>query len=263
MSKSTIALLCFLWIVTLYVIGILLFTNGFLLKRREIVDKSACIVDFSTQSDAHAHGDAGCWMHRRFKRAVILVIDALRYDFVASNITSSANSMPFQNKLTVIHDLLNNAQSQNKARLYHFMADPPTTTMQRLKGLTTGSLPTFVDAGANFGQSEISEDNIIDQFIKNDKIIYFTGDDTWTGLFPERFYKTHSYPSLNVKDLHTVDNGVIKHLLPEMKKKTWDILIGHFLGVDHCGHTYGPNHPEMAKKLEQMNDVIRYTMLSI
>ena len=31
--------------------------------------------------------------------------------------------------------------------LFRFIADPPTTTMQRLKGLTTGSLPTFVDAG--------------------------------------------------------------------------------------------------------------------
>ena len=31
-----------------------------------------------------------------------------------------------------------------------FLADPPTTTMQRLKGLTTGSLPTFIDVSANF-----------------------------------------------------------------------------------------------------------------
>lgn len=31
--------------------------------------------------------------------------------------------------------------------LAKFYADPPTTTMQRLKGLTTGGLPTFMDAG--------------------------------------------------------------------------------------------------------------------
>ena len=43
------------------------------------------------------------------------------------------------------------------------MADPPTTTMQRLKALTTGSLPTFIDAGSNFATNEINEDNIIDQ----------------------------------------------------------------------------------------------------
>jgi predicted AlkP superfamily pyrophosphatase or phosphodiesterase len=32
--------------------------------------------------------------------------------------------------------------------------------MQRLKGLTTGSLPTFIDVGSNFGSSAISEDSI-------------------------------------------------------------------------------------------------------
>jgi len=29
----------------------------------------------------------------------------------------------------------------------------------------------------------------------------------------------------------------------------WDIVIAHFLGVDHCGHRYGPNHPEMTRKV--------------
>lgn len=33
-------------------------------------------------------------------------------------------------------------------------------------------------------------------------------------------------------------------------------MIAHFLGVDHCGHKYGPDHPEMSKKLKQMNDIL-------
>jgi len=28
--------------------------------------------------------------------------------------------------------------------------------------------------------------------------------------------------------------------------------------VDHCGHRYGPYHLEMARKLNEMNDMIRY-----
>ena len=36
----------------------------------------------------------------------------------------------------------------------------------------------------------------------------------------------------------------------------FDVLIGHFLGVDHCGHTFGPNHKEMSLKLDQMNQLI-------
>lgn len=35
--------------------------------------------------------------------------------------------------------------------------------MQRLKALTTGSLPTFIDAGSNFASYAIVEDNLIKQ----------------------------------------------------------------------------------------------------
>lgn len=42
-------------------------------------------------------------------------------------------------------------------------SDPPTTTLQRLKGITTGSLPTFIDMGSNFGGSSINEDSFIGQ----------------------------------------------------------------------------------------------------
>ena len=59
--------------------------------------------------------------------------------------------------------------------------------MQRIKGLTTGSFPTFIDISNNFDSSEITEDNLIDQIIKNKKAnITFLGDDTWVKLFPSR-----------------------------------------------------------------------------
>ena len=34
---------------------------------------------------------------------------------------------------------------------------------------------------------------------------------------------------------------------------TWDVLIGHCLGVDHAGHTFGVDSPQMAQKLEQLD----------
>ena len=37
----------------------------------------------------------------------------------------------------------------------------------------------------------------------------------------------------------------------------WDVLVAHFLGVDHCGHRVGPDHPAMADKLTQMDGVVR------
>ena len=58
-------------------------------------------------------------------------------------------------------------------------------------------------------------------------------------------------------DLHTVDDGVISHLDKELARDDWDVIIAHFLGVDHCGHRYGPDHPEMEAKLLQMNEVVK------
>lgn len=42
-----------------------------------------------------------------------------------------------------------------------------------------------------------------------------------------------------------------------MRKNDWDLLIAHFLGVDHCGHKHGPLHREMSRKLTEMNEVIQ------
>jgi GPI ethanolamine phosphate transferase 3 subunit O len=91
--------------------------------------------------------------------------------------------------------------------------------------------------------------------------IAFMGDDTWMTVFPDTFRPemTHPYDSFNVEDLHTVDEGVITHLFPllEQENKSWDFLIGHFLGVDHVGHRVGPDHPTMRVKLAQMDNVLR------
>ena len=86
------------------------------------------------------------------------------------------------------------------------------------------------------------------------------GDDTWHSLFPGYFEPnfTHSYDSFNVWDLHTVDNGVNEHLIPLLRTpEKWDVIFGHYLGVDHAGHRYGPDHAAMAAKLKQMDGAIR------
>lgn len=48
-----------------------------------------------------------------------------------------------------------------------------------------------------------------------------------------------------------------------MQKNDWQLLVAHFLGVDHCGHRYGPAHPEMVRKLSEMNQVIEDTIQSV
>ena len=47
--------------------------------------------------------------------------------------------------------------------LVRFVADAPTATMQRVKALTTGGLPTFFDISRSFTAAELAEDNLIDQ----------------------------------------------------------------------------------------------------
>ena len=157
--------------------------------------------------------------------------------------------MPF------VRDLLR--ENPSNAKLFRFIADPPTTTMQRLKALTTGGLPTFIDIGSNFNSYEIQEDSLIRQVSRNGRNVTFIGDDTWLGLYPSMLSRVFPFPSLNVKDIHTVDNGVLSQLYSELERRDADLLIGHFLGVDHIGHTYGPSHWTMGEKLPQMDKMVR------
>lgn len=133
-------------------------------------------------------------------------------------------------------------------------------------------------------------------------------------LFPSHFDKALPYPSFEVHDLHTVDDGVwqvgalmlchsasssyklcvnpehslcdaplhlarfqtilltiatvhicfvqtaqsgvalLQHLLPSLREPAgWDVVIGHYLGVDHVGHTFDVHSPHMSEKLQQMD----------
>lgn len=84
--------------------------------------------------------------------------------------------------------------------------------MQRVKALLTGSLPTFLDVSSVFAGGEIREDNVLLQAMQNSMKVGAIGDDTWTQLFPPTSHASlnlsHPYPSLNVHDLDTVDDGV-------------------------------------------------------
>ena len=138
-----LVLLCF--ISFFYVVGIFLFTRGFLLKRLVINEYSDCTEIPDTLSDQrHSRKTEGCWLKKTRNKAVILIIDALRYDFALYNSSvDELKALPYQNKLKVIHEVLEN--SPQHGALFRFVADPPTTTMQRLKALTTGEKIMFFE----------------------------------------------------------------------------------------------------------------------
>ena len=242
----------------LHAIGIYFFTKGFLLTRLVLDYKSECAAppfDLGRQSP-RTYTD-GCWHPKAFDKAVIIIIDALRYDFT---VPFSGEPHHFHNALTVLDETAR--QDPGNAFLLPFIADPPTSTLQRLKGLTTGTLPTFIDIGSNFAGTAIEEDNLVGQLRNAGKTLVHLGDDTWHSLFPGYFDDnlTHAYDSFNVWDLFTVDNGVTEHLIPLLSPENtgkWDVLFGHYLGVDHAGHRYGPDHPATNSKLREMDDVLR------
>lgn len=142
----------------LVIVGLLMFSHGFLLNRQVIDLKSSC-EDFKMapmhetlrSSNNTESPENICWMPHVFKRAVILIVDALRYDFAVNHPhVNEKEALPYQNKMPVFKALMDSKPGQ--AYLTPFIAEAPTTTMQRLKGLTTGSLPTFIDVSHNFAR---------------------------------------------------------------------------------------------------------------
>ncbi|KAF9202706.1 mannose-ethanolamine phosphotransferase gpi13 [Haplosporangium sp. Z 27] len=267
-SPSTRLAKLLLWVFLIHVGAIYLFTRGFLLSRSVLDSKSECNNTNIDNSifDSHGQGQE-CWYPQQYKKAIVIVIDALRFDFVVPHhdLPEDKEEPYYLNKLPIIHDILE--KQPDNTLVFQFVADPPTTTLQRLKALTTGTLPTIIDAGSNFASSALKEDNWLSQFeaSRGQDRILFMGDDTWTGLFPNVLTanNSHSFPSLDTHDLDTLDNGVIEALGPALSDSSkWDLLVAHFLGVDHCGHTYGPNDPHMEQKLGQMNDQLEKVIKS-
>ena len=273
-------------VTALHAVGLALFTGGFLLKRVELPHTSECaragqwtiprppanVHDGLAEWDAllHPTNGAECTLAPQYKRVVLWIIDSLRYDFIApvpENATW-ANAYIHGNMRAPAEIA---ARAPEASFLGHFVADPPTTTLQRLKGLTTGSLPTFIEAGANFGGGgRVREDNWIAQFRKHagmDGPFAFVGDDTWATVFSGLFNEHVEWPysSFNVEDLDTVDAGVTErmlglldaHKLQSQYPSDWRLLVAHSLGVDHVGHRFGAAHPRMVPKLAQMDRLVR------
>ncbi|KAI7185885.1 hypothetical protein KC363_g6872 [Hortaea werneckii] len=262
-AQHGLLVLFFILLLIFHGIGIGLFLNGFLLSRLVLQNRSECAVP-PIELPGYTAGsvERGCWHPKGSDKAVVIIVDALRYDFTVPFRPKPGDEQPhyFHNALPVLYET--SVQQPNNAFLRPFIADPPTTTLQRLKGLTTGTLPTFIDAGSNFAGTAIDEDNLVEHLFHAGKKVVHLGDDTWHSLFPGYFEPnlTKPYDSFNVWDLHTVDNGVNEHLFPLLEpsmQHRWDVVFGHYLGVDHAGHRYGPDHPAMAEKLKQMDDVFR------
>ena len=233
--------------------GLLCFQRGFF-SARETYDavsnaKSDASFVFSVSSELRAL--EGAAPLPRFRRVLLFVVDALRIDFV------TPGNFPY------LHELL--AHNATQSCLLTFRADPPTTTSQRLRALAAGSLPAFLDVGNNFHGQVVREDTWLQQLRTrrgNGSGAHFVGDDTWTRLFPQLFSSAAPLASFDTRDLDSVDDGVERLLFPLLEAERarggdWALVVAHFLGVDHIGHTHSAGHPLMAKRLQRMDGVLR------
>jgi len=93
---------------------------------------------------------------------------------------------------------------------------------------------------------------------KRDGKLVMYGDDTWLKLFPNTFDRSDGTTSFFVsvssaiclmfrssmlsidKDFTEVDNNVTRHVPDELKNDDWNVMIMHYLGMDHIGHKSGP-----------------------
>lgn len=182
-----------------------------------------------------------------------MVVDAMRADFLYDE---SVSHMLF------VHELLRKGEAIG----FDAFSNPPTVTLPRLKGITTGNTPNFLDAILNIAddqddsQSLASQDSWLYQFKTNgNKKLHFFGDDTWLKLFPhEQFFEQYEgTSSFFVSDFTEVDNNVTRHLDAQLDNaQNWDGLILHYLGLDHIGHKGGPKLPFMKPKQLEMDAIV-------
>jgi GPI ethanolamine phosphate transferase 3 subunit O len=123
--------------------GVFLFFRGFFLHRTEFPD-------VTSHSDV---SDSSLWTAQKARRTILVVIDALRFDMIEP-VEPSEEMGKHIGKLQFVREKL--ALEPLRSSLFKFIADPPTTTFQRLRALTAGTLPTFAEFLDNFDQYVLS-----------------------------------------------------------------------------------------------------------
>lgn len=188
-----------------------------------------------------------------FDKIILVVIDALGVDFIAKSEDGTQDRMPFVER----------ALHQRKAMGFTAKAATPTVTMPRLKALVSGTIPSFIDLIYNLAGdvSKFNDDNLLSIAKQHNKSLVFYGDDTWLSLFDRNiFTRARETFSFFASDYTTVDTNVTEYALPETnlgQHTDWDILILHYLGLDHIGHAFGYNKGWLIdKKLVEMDSVI-------
>ncbi|KAG0148327.1 hypothetical protein CROQUDRAFT_41588 [Cronartium quercuum f. sp. fusiforme G11] len=192
----------------------------------------------------------------------------------------------FDRLVFMLIDALRTLVREGRALPFTAIAQSPTVTLPRLKAMTSVDLhlglginPQFIDAVWNIAESSdggallAHTDTWVRQIIYGPTVnsrhpqnatskrrALFYGDDTWLRLFPKDWFEEHDgVSSFYVADTEIVDYNVTRHLddaLSDNPTVTWDVLILHYLGLDHVGHLGGAHSPLMGPKQTQLDHTI-------
>lgn len=258
-SKSTFKVVLFLFVFcyVFWISGLLFFMNGLIFtKTTESLPSRS---DEWLKRCSHVMNKDICLYHgnklqnynlRRLKRVVVIIIDALRADFIPS--------VKYNKKINVSMPFTEYLLKNGSGISFVCQGFAPTVTLPRIKTLVTGTVSNFVDIILNFNAAELIDDNILKQASSAGMKSVFYGDNTWLKLFPTVFTRSEGTHSFFVSDFKEVDLNVSRHIKQELEYKDWNILILHFLGVDHIGHAYGPFSEHLSPKLIEMDEIIKY-----
>ncbi|XP_011478799.2 GPI ethanolamine phosphate transferase 2 [Oryzias latipes] len=234
------------FILMLEVLGVALFLRGFFpVPVKSSLSSKNKLSDLPPEPLTGGSSNTSGAPKPLFKRVVVMLVDALREDFVFG--PNGPMFLPYTRHVI----------ERGSSLSFVAKARPPTVTMPRIKALTTGSIPGFIDVVMNLNSPALSEDNLIWQAKTAGKKIIFYGDDTWVRLFPKHFMEYDGTTSFFVSDYTEVDNNVTRHLDSTLKRDDWDILILHYLGLDHIGHISGPHSSLIQPKLLEMDDILK------
>lgn len=185
-------------------------------------------------------------------KVVMLLVDSLRFDYFVEDETNT-NPLFAANKFTKFNEL--RAKSPNNTLVIRAKSEAPTLTIERLPCLVTGNIPPKANMLLAFGALPMSEDSILRQLIQSGRKIYFSGDPLWTEMFPNDFTEANNIRSFDLKD-QDVDNITTQIIHKKLDENNFDLLLGHMLGVDHMGHSYGIGDPRVAKILNRIDNFI-------
>jgi hypothetical protein len=136
-------------------------------------------------------------------------------------------------------------------------AGVPTVTWPRLRALLSGQEGSFLDIAWNVLPRSSVDSTIVDIAAKDGgRRVAFYGDETWLRVVKASSFARYGVvESFDVHDTENIDATVDEWLRAELsnglfgRRNDLDVLIAHFLGVDHVGHTSHPDSVMMTEKL--------------